>query len=173
MRTRCETVKAELEALPGARLKRLADVNAESRQKELFLDGFRIGREKIPGIGPGKTSTLASFGIETALDVTAYRIQSVPGFGPATANKLLAWRAAKERQFKFNPNHPATLAETRAIEAEFAAKTRQLANLLRSAPQQLKAANEAAAQVMLKTGPELRVLWVDWKVVQRRRQDLS
>ncbi|GAA4003660.1 TonB family protein [Sphingomonas humi] len=79
--------------------------NRRTTQLEAFLNGFYIRRAQIPGIGPAKTSTLASYGFATAADITTpHRIEQVPGFGPSNAYKLIAWRRRLEAQFAYNPN---------------------------------------------------------------------
>lgn len=77
-------------------------VTREQRQRVIFLDRFLIRRASIPGIGPGKTATLASFGIETAADITASAVRGVPGFGEALTAKMLAWRQGHESKFRYN-----------------------------------------------------------------------
>ena len=95
----------------------------QQRQLNKFLDNFLIKRSTIPGIGPAKTVTLASFGIELAADVSQAAIENIPGFGPATAAKLSAWRARHERRFVYNPAlTPQDAQEQAKIEADYAAK---------------------------------------------------
>jgi DNA-binding helix-hairpin-helix protein with protein kinase domain len=83
-------------------LSKLSSTRTE-RQKSAYLDQFRIRDASIHGIGPAKTSTLASFGIETAADVTRGSVMRVPGFGEVTTRDLLNWRNKYESRFKYNP----------------------------------------------------------------------
>ena len=95
----------------------------QSRQLNSFLDRFLIKSASIPGIGPAKTVTLASFGIESAADITRSAVENTPGFGPATAFKLLNWRATHERRFVYNPAPtPQDLQEKARVEAAFNAR---------------------------------------------------
>jgi DNA-binding helix-hairpin-helix protein with protein kinase domain len=87
--------------------------NREKWQQAAFLDTFRIRDAEISGIGPAKVATLASFGIETAADITAAKILTVPGFGPALTDKLTNWRATIASKFRYHPqpNHQDTKIE--------------------------------------------------------------
>src|SRR5262249_25961961 len=85
-------------------------------------------RAAISGIGPAKTTTLASFGIESAADINQSAILAISGFGPATAEKLLDWRAMHEKRFVYNPAPlPADAQAAAKLESEFAAKASGLA----------------------------------------------
>lgn len=108
-------------------------VTREARQRQAYLDQFYIKRANISGIGPAKTATLVSFGIETAADVSHSAIVRVPGFGDALANKLLAWRRAHEGRFRYDakPNSQDILDE-RNLRGKFAAEKVKLASKIRS-----------------------------------------
>lgn len=94
-----------------------------TRQLNEYLDRFMIQQASIPSIGQTKKMTLASFGIETASDITKSAIMQIPNFGPATADKLLAWRATHERRFIYNPRVlPADLQAQSKVDASFSAK---------------------------------------------------
>lgn len=168
----CSEAKQALETLSSERARRLAAVTSRAAQMERFLDRFQIGREKIPGIGPSRTAVLASFGIETAWDVTPAAVQAVPGFGPATAAKLIAWRQGKETQFQFNPNAPAPAADVQAVEADMKARAQQLAGVLRSGPALLRQASADAVRALAEAEPILKARWIDWRIAERRARDL-
>ncbi|MCQ0030991.1 hypothetical protein EFP18_21410 [Burkholderia glumae] len=122
----------------------LADManSREARQKAAYLDGFLIRRAKIPGIGPAKTATLASFNIETANDITRRAVMAVPGFGEAYTAKLLAWRQGHEAKFRYNSQRDAsdTQAES-ATRAAWAVQRVSLQNKLRAGLANLKLAH--------------------------------
>jgi len=105
----------------------------EARQRIDFLDRFLIRRATIPGIGPAKTATLASFGIETAADITASAVRAVPGFGEALTGKMLAWRQSHEAKFRYNTSSdPSDVQAESAARSASAAKQIDLQKKLRS-----------------------------------------
>jgi DNA-binding helix-hairpin-helix protein with protein kinase domain len=77
-------------------------VAARDAQLADHLDRFSIDRAGIPDIGTSRSAKLASFGIETAGDVTQHKVQLVPGFGPAFTKRLLDWRKMVESRFQFD-----------------------------------------------------------------------
>jgi hypothetical protein len=105
----------------------------EARKRDEFLDRFLIRRARIAGIGPAKTATLASYGIETAADIKANAVRAVPGFGKAMAAKLVAWRKIHEDKFRYNavPDASDVQAEN-AVRANWAAKRIDLQAKIRS-----------------------------------------
>jgi DNA-binding helix-hairpin-helix protein with protein kinase domain len=84
----------------------LQNYRNERRNKQLqaFLDTFYISRALIKGIGPGRLATLASYGIDTAADISKSRLLGLPGFGQAIASPLLVWRANLEKRFVYQAN---------------------------------------------------------------------
>ena len=96
--------------------------NVRKSQLNNFLKKFFIDDANIPGIGPGRKLTLASYGIETAADVNRSAIQSIPGFGPFLSNKLLDWRSEKERNFKFDPSKGVNPTDLAALQQRYKAK---------------------------------------------------
>jgi DNA-binding helix-hairpin-helix protein with protein kinase domain len=122
--------KREADRLPERRRQLMEQLqrNREALAKRAFLEQFDIEDAKIPGIGPGRVATLASFGIETAADVTAKAILGIRGFGPAMANRLVEWRRTKERGFRFDPATPIPPGEIARVDATLAAERRDIAN---------------------------------------------
>ena len=93
-----------------------------------YLDRFLIRRASISGIGQAKKTVLISYGIESAADVKRHAILRIPGFGPVTADKLLAWRTGLERRFRYNPSPtPADAAAQAKLDADFARRASDLA----------------------------------------------
>ncbi len=105
----------------------------ESRQRQAYLDRFSVRRANISGIGPTKTATLISFGIETAADVNHSAVLLVPGFGDVLTDKLVAWRQEHESRFKYNqmPNAQ-DVADERALRGRFAAEKAKLESTIRN-----------------------------------------
>jgi DNA-binding helix-hairpin-helix protein with protein kinase domain len=107
--------------------------NRESRQRQAYLDRFSVRRANISGIGPAKTATLISFGIETAADVSRSAVLRVPGFGDVMTSKLLVWRHGHEMGFRYNstPNTQ-DAADERALRGRFAAEKAKLESSIRN-----------------------------------------
>lgn len=107
--------------------------NRESRQRQAYLDRFSIRRASISGIGPAKTATLISFGIETAADVNRSAILRVPGFGDVMSDKLVAWRRRHEARFKYDRTPNAQdVADERALRGRFATEKAKLESTIRN-----------------------------------------
>lgn len=107
--------------------------NREARQRAAFLDQFQVRRASISGIGPAKTATLISFGIETAADVTWAAVHAVPGFGDVMTQKLLKWRQGHEAKFRYDPAPNAQdVTDERAIRSKYAAHKAKLEAAIRS-----------------------------------------
>ena len=81
----------ELADMPNKRQRGSANLESEreTRQRQRDLDRFRIDRAAIHGIRAGRTSMLASYGIETAADIKKTKIMQIPGFGEALTSDLL------------------------------------------------------------------------------------
>lgn len=107
--------------------------NREARQRQAYLDRFSIRRANISGIGPAKTATLVSFGIETAADVTRSSVLRVPGFGDVMTGKVVAWRRGHESRFKYDPMPNAQdISDERTLRGRFAAEKAQLETTIRN-----------------------------------------
>ena len=91
--------------LPAQHKAKLDAYKQVRRDKQLaaFLDGFEIRNAKLRGIGPAKQAALASYGIETAADVSIQKVLAVPGFGDATAGVLIEWKRKQEARFVYQP----------------------------------------------------------------------
>lgn len=134
--------------------------NRRTAQLNAYLDTYYIRRAKIPGIGPGKTSTLASYGIETAADLTSIgRVERVPGFGPTTAINLIAWRRTIESRFVYNPNpNQADHVQLHTIKADIARKAAQLRQKLSNGHAALSRASHHALSLRQVPDPTLQSL---------------
>jgi DNA-binding helix-hairpin-helix protein with protein kinase domain len=75
---------------------------AYDAQMEVHFDRFSIDKAIIPDIGASRKAKLASFGVETAGDITQHKVQSVPGFGPSFTRRLLDWRKEVTAKFSFD-----------------------------------------------------------------------
>jgi DNA-binding helix-hairpin-helix protein with protein kinase domain len=96
------------------------DVDQQRMQLQGFLEGFFVDAARIPEIRVTDRMALESYGIETAADVTAEALRTVPGFGQRLGRQraaaLLGWRQTLERQFRYDPRQgvdPVTMADLR------------------------------------------------------------
>ncbi|MBD8736242.1 topoisomerase DNA-binding C4 zinc finger domain-containing protein [Sphingomonas sp. CFBP 13706] len=107
LRSSLDDAKADLIGLPQDVARHTAEYEANRRDAQLhdFLETFPIRRAAIRGVGPAKLAGLASYGIDTAADVVAARIEAVPGFGPVTARPLLEWRRNLTARFAYRAQH--------------------------------------------------------------------
>jgi len=129
-----KTRKTEYQSLATILQQKLQQLDKEvyQRQLERFLDGYRIDRTQISGIGHARKITLRSYGLETAADITMNAVLSVPGFGPTYASKLLVWRSNIEQTFKFDPRRGVDPQDKRAVETEIQNRRAKLEQELRS-----------------------------------------
>jgi DNA-binding helix-hairpin-helix protein with protein kinase domain len=65
---------------------------------------------------------------------------NIKGFGPSLKSSLLAWRAAVEQRFVFNPNEGVDPADIRALDQELGQLQAGLIRSLSTGTQQLKQA---------------------------------
>ncbi|MBK8755374.1 MAG: hypothetical protein IPL99_28755 [Candidatus Competibacteraceae bacterium] len=121
-------------------------LEADQRQIQLqtFLENQFIDAAQIPGILTTHRMALESYGIETAADVSAEALKTVPGFGQRLGRQrvaaLLDWRRALEQRFRYDPCKgvdPAAIADLRRhfaqervrIERELLAASDELAKI--------------------------------------------
>ncbi|MDA1315959.1 MAG: hypothetical protein O2968_21765 [Acidobacteria bacterium] len=169
-----EKMHTELVDLPNERRRRLAKLEArrESQQRERYLDRFRIDLATIRRIGPGRTSMLASYGIETAADVDYRKIIHIPGFGASLTSELVQWRKEHERNFRFNPNEPIDRRDIDGLDRELEGHRQSLLTMLRRGPdtlrrlsQEISAARSHLMPIMEKTWSSYKVAEARWKVL--------
>jgi Topoisomerase DNA binding C4 zinc finger len=125
--------KSAYENLKREEAERLANYQAQRQalQRNQYLDTFRIRDTKVTGIGPAKLATLASYGIETAADVTPEKVLAVPGFGPINSQPLLQWARECARAFVYDTQQTAAdRMELAKIRADIERTERQLRDKL-------------------------------------------
>jgi DNA-binding helix-hairpin-helix protein with protein kinase domain len=169
-----EGLKEEYRGLPAFRQRKIADLEAGRRTAQLkrFLDRYRIDKAKISGIGPGRTATLQSYGIETARDLEKQAILAVPGFGHMLTQKLLGWRQSIESKFVFDPAKGVDPADVAALDRTISARKAQIEKVLQAGGAELEKIRhqitlrrqsllqqlEAAAKAVAQAEADLRVL---------------
>jgi DNA-binding helix-hairpin-helix protein with protein kinase domain len=170
LRASLSSTKVEIDDLPNERQRRLVRLRSEHRdhQRRKFLDRFRIDRAKITGIGSGRAATLASFGIETALDVNRAAVSRIPGFGPTLTGSLLDWRQQKEGQFRYNPHEPIDPSEIARVEAELTANLSANIETLRLGAIRLQTLSRDIPYNREKLLPALQRAWGAFKLAEER-----
>jgi DNA-binding helix-hairpin-helix protein with protein kinase domain len=145
-RAKLAELKARHDALPNERAKRLQMLAEHLRQRQLesHLDRFLIADAKISGVGRAKVVTLSAYGIDTAGDVVESRVIAIPGFGPATTAKLVAWRRKHEQTFRFDPSKGVPQSEIAKVERDIAMERNRLETEVATGLARLKAAAAAA-----------------------------
>jgi DNA-binding helix-hairpin-helix protein with protein kinase domain len=137
---RLRAAKVEYEALPGLRSQRLRalDLARELKQRQHYLEGFRLEDERIPNMGDKTKMILYTWGILDAWDVDAKKIGQIKGFGPVRTKTLVDWRASKERNFRFDPSQQIDPRDLNALESEFRQKASALISKLVAGPSLLR-----------------------------------
>lgn len=167
-----EKARTELVDLPNERRRRLAKLEAqrESQQRQRYLDRFRIDLARIRGIGPGRTSMLASYGIETAADVDHRKIIQIPGFGESLTSDLVQWRQEHERNFRFNPNEPVDRRDINALDRELEARRQSLLTTLRQGPDTLRRLSQEISAARSRLMPIMEKTWSQYKIAEARQK---
>lgn len=164
----------------------LQRLETDQRQTQLraFLEGYFIDAAQIPGILTTDRMALASYGIETAADVTAEALNGVPGFGQRLGRQrtaaLLNWRQDLEQRFRYDPRQGVDPAAVARLRRQYAQERTRIERDLMAGPDELakikaevlkqraqlnialmhQAMREAQAQVDLRVfSPSLDALW--------------
>lgn len=107
-------------------LKRLRDHDRE-QQLLAFLDRHFISGAQIEGITASLKATLASYGIETAADISQLNKVKVPGFGPVRTERMLSWRKQVASAFRYVPSRELDPNKVKAIEQKYRAGRQRIA----------------------------------------------
>jgi DNA-binding helix-hairpin-helix protein with protein kinase domain len=169
-----EKAKNELGGLGQERRRRmtLLEKGRETLQRRKYLDRFRIDRAKINKIGPGRTATLLSYGIETADDIERGKIDDIPGFGSGLVSELIQWRRMHEQNFRFNPLDPVDPREIAALDRELDARRQALVELLRGGPNHLRRSSQELIAARKRLLPLLEAAWDSFKRAEARKKSL-
>lgn len=154
----------ELGDLPNQRSERLSvlEANRDIGQLRRHLDQFRIAGANIRGIGPGRTAMLASYGIETAADISRRGVAAIPTFNRMLAHELVRWRREKEASFRYHPNQPVDRRDIEALDLELLVRRNQLVAMLREGPVALRS---LAAEIRVARERLLPLLEKAWEAL--------
>ena len=169
-----ERARAALSDMPNKRQRHIAKLESEreTRQQQRYLDRFRIDRAEIHGIGPGRTSMLASYGIETAADIKKAKIMQIPGFGEALTSDLVEWRKQHERNFRFNPNEPINHHEIDLMNRDLESQQQNLLSTLRQGSDSLRRISQEITAARSRLVPILDNTWTNLKIAEAHRDAL-
>ena len=117
------------------------ETNQRQQQLQAYLEGYFIDTAQIPGIYATDRMALASYGVETAADVTADALETVPGFGQhrgrQRAAALLDWRQSLEQRFHYTPPRGPDPAAIATLQQQYAHQRSQLEKELLAGPEEL------------------------------------
>lgn len=134
-----ESIKASHSELASkfTKEKQKLQQNIRENQLQKFLSTKYIRHADISHIGRTRKATLASFGIETAADVSWQDVIRIRGFGKAYTSSLVNWRKRIEGQFRFDPSKGVDPADLARIRNKFAQQQKQIQGALLAGPEQL------------------------------------
>jgi len=95
-------------------------VERRSALLKIYLERYFIENAEISNIGRTRAFVLASYGVETAADVSYDRVSSMPGFGPVLTQKLVDWRNTLEIRFQQYRPSPKDLAALNWVDKKYA-----------------------------------------------------
>jgi len=157
--------KLEIDSLPDERARRIKDL--ESRQKDIQLDAylsrFRIDKAKIANIGASRTTTLASYGVETAADIVHSKIHAIPGFGSAMYGALMNWRNGHAANFRYVPTTRIDPQELAKIDRDMMLKQQQLVATLKQGVSSLRNLAEEIRLERSRLKTQLDLTWREWE----------
>lgn len=117
-----ESLRAQFDKELDSRISALRQQHQDS-----YLRSWLIADANISGIGPGRTSTLASYGIETAADISPGRLNGISGFGPVLRSSLLAWKDSLLSHYQIPPDGQIAKGEEKTILTKYMKSRRQAA----------------------------------------------
>ena len=135
-----DVARKEFESLPRMRREGMKELEKNRSQIQLqkFLDSYYIRDATLSGIGPGRRAMLASYGIDTAADVSWQSLEKVDGIGTRNALTLVTWRDSLVSRFAFNPRLGIDRNEIAKLERQIAERRSHLEQTLTSGPAELE-----------------------------------
>jgi DNA-binding helix-hairpin-helix protein with protein kinase domain len=135
-----EDARHEFDSLPRMRYEGIKELEKNRRQLQLqkFLDHHYIRDATLAGIGPGRRAMLASYGIDTAADVSWQSLEKVDGIGTRNAATLITWRDSLVSKFVFNPRLAIDQTEIAKLERNIAERRSDVEQRLAAGPTELK-----------------------------------
>jgi DNA-binding helix-hairpin-helix protein with protein kinase domain len=144
-----DVARKEFESLPRMRREGMKELEKNRSQIQLqkFLDSHYIRDATLAGIGPGRRAMLASYGIDTAADVSWQSLDKVDGIGTRNALTLVTWRDSLVSRFAFNPRLGIDRHEIAKLERQIAERRSHLEQILTSGLAELELIRQHILQV--------------------------
>jgi DNA-binding helix-hairpin-helix protein with protein kinase domain len=168
-RSQLETAKSAYDKLMAKRGRLLAELNQRSFQMDRHLSGILIRSAHIPGVGASRVTTLSAHGYRTAKDVNG-GVQHLYGFGPATTQRLLQWRAHCERSLRYNPRLSEDPKEVARIDALVKPESDALTATLAAGPEELERLRARIIAAREELQPRLEAAWSTFAVAKLKRR---
>lgn len=105
---------------------------------KIYLERYFIEDAEISNIGRKRALVLASYGVETAADISYDRVASIPGFGSVLTQKLVDWRSTLESRFQQYKPSPKDLAALNVLDQKYARRRSELESKLVDGKAQLE-----------------------------------
>lgn len=139
---------------------------------DLYLSSFKITDAKILGSGRKNLGLLKNFGIRSAADVDAKRLDSLPPMNGEIKAKAIEWRKNLERNFEYHPGGELPEADRQRLTHDFTEKRGKIereiekllgilragSTLLCQRQQHLSAKAESAARQLLQSRSDLTAI---------------
>jgi DNA-binding helix-hairpin-helix protein with protein kinase domain len=95
-----------------------ADPAQEAQAREQYLRTTFLSDHKIPGFGSGRLALLASYGVETAFDISEESLAPIRGIGQKLRQTLLSWKGQRLAEFRYDPSAVVPGTQLQLIPAE-------------------------------------------------------
>ncbi len=126
------------------------------RQRDRYLDQFRIDKAKLKKLWPQELTMLASYGIETAEDALRLQSSMESLVLKGTFNEIIDWAHRCAAGFRFDPTKDAEDEEVRDFEIKMKAQEDLLLNRLKDGEADLKQLAEDIAAQRAQTDAEIQ-----------------
>jgi DNA-binding helix-hairpin-helix protein with protein kinase domain len=164
--------KRQLNKLEREKALRLSVYQNKRRGLQMlnFLESQEIRKAKIRHVGLARQTALASYGIETALDIVEEKVLQVPGFGANNSVPLFEWRRNVEKSFVYDPKpNEMDKAELQRVQFEIDKTGSEHRRILLSGPSDLTRAVHAISAREKKVDPQIARAF---KEMSRAKEDL-
>jgi DNA-binding helix-hairpin-helix protein with protein kinase domain len=150
--------KRRLMELPhqrDARRRALLD-DAAKRQRDLYLDRFRIDKAKLKKLWPQELTMLASYGIETAEDALRLQSSMESLVLKGTFHEIIDWAHRCAADFRFDPNKDLEGEDLKDLEETLRMQEDRLLERLKDGEADLKQLAEDIAAQRTSADAEIR-----------------